>query len=142
MKPSARYAFRRLCGMLVASSALISSAYAADTPLFMEADKIAYDSKHHIVVAQGNVEIVRDGRIMLADTLYYYQDQNLVKAQGNVSVLADDGNVSFADSLLLEPDLKYGVIQQFKARFADNALFAAAEARRVHPHKMELTKAV
>jgi LPS-assembly protein len=141
--------------MFGASGAIASS----DAQLFMEADKFAYDSKRHIVVAKGNVEVVRDGRIVLADTLYYYQDQNMVKAQGNVSLLNKDGNVTFAESLMLEPDLKYGVIQQFKARFPnkssakrtpddaskpdeDDALFAAAEARRMQPHKIELRKAV
>jgi LPS-assembly protein len=115
---------------------------AEKTPVFMEADHMAYDNKNNVVVAKGNVEVVRGQRVLIADTIYYYQTQDVVKAKGNVSLLQDDGNVMFADNLTLEPQLKQGVIEQFKARLSDNSAFAAAEAKRVSPSQVELTKAV
>ncbi len=108
----------------------------------MEADKMAYDNANAIVVAKGNVEVVRGERVLLADRIYYYQDQDVVRAQGNVSLMQPDGNVLFADNVQLEQEFKTGIIRQFRARLSDDSAFAAAEARRINPQEIELSKAV
>lgn len=119
-----------------------SQSYAAADSVFMEADKMAYDNNNAIVVAQGNVEVMRGERILLADRIYYYQDQDVVRAKGNVSLLQPDGSVLFADNVQLENEFKTGVVRQFRARLEDNAAFAAAEARRVSETEIRLSKAV
>jgi LPS-assembly protein len=108
----------------------------------MQADRLAYDNKNAIVIASGHVEVVRGERILLADTIYYYQNQDVVKAKGNISLLQPDGNVLFADNLVLEEQFKRGIVRHFKARFADNSAFAAAEARRLDEQHIQLKKAV
>ena len=110
--------------------------------VFMQADNLSYDNKNAIVIANGNVEVVRGERIVIADHIYYYQTQDVVKAKGNVSLLQADGSVLFADDLLLEKEFKAGVVQNFRARFADNSAFAAAEARRIDEDHISLKNAV
>jgi LPS-assembly protein len=134
----------RYAAFLVLLLAIPSALHAAEKklPVFMEANAMAYDNANNIVVAKGSVEVVRGQRVLMADTIYYYQTQDVVKAKGNVTMLQEDGNVLFADDLTLEPEMKRGVIQQFKARLSDNSAFAAAEARRVTPNQVELRKAV
>lgn len=110
--------------------------------VFMQSDNLSYDNKNAIVVATGNVEVVRGERIVLADKIIYYQKQDVVKADGNVSLLQSDGSVLFADNLILEKEFKKGVVQHFRARFADNSAFAASEARRLDEKHIELTNAV
>ncbi len=111
-------------------------------PVYMEADSLAYDNQQAIVVAHGNVEVVRGDRVLFADRIYYYQNQDVVKARGNISLLQPDGNVLFADQLVLEKAFKTGIVEQFKARLSDNSAFAAAEARRLDESRVELSKAV
>jgi LPS-assembly protein len=136
MKPP----FLLLPALLLSTS--LTHAAEKSLPVFMEADSMAYDKANNIVVAKGKVEVVRGGRVLLADMIYYYQKQDVVKAKGNVSLLQEDGNVLFADHLTLEPQMKKGVIDQFKARLSDNSAFAAAQAKRISPTEVELTKAV
>lgn len=128
--------------ILVLALSLPAFAQQVQPAVYMEADKIAYDNSNAIVVAKGNVEVMRGERILLADTIYYYQSQDVVRAAGNVSLMQPDGNVLFAENVELEDAFKRGVIKQFRARMADNSAFAAAEARRISDTEIQLSKAV
>lgn len=112
-----------------------------DEPFAMEADEVGYDQKNAIVVAQGNVEVVQGANILSAQKLVYFQRLNLVKASGDVSVLQPSGDVYFADAVELKDDMKRGVIRNFRARLADNSVFAATEARKVSPVVTQLENA-
>ncbi len=113
-----------------------------DQPLLLEAEQIDYDHESSVVVASGNVEVMQGEAILIADQLIYEQTINRLTARGNVSLLEASGNVYFADEVELKNDMKTGVINQFKARLADNSLFVASRARRIDENNFELTKAV
>jgi LPS-assembly protein len=130
------------CLVLLFSFTPILAAEDKAEQVFMQSDNMAYDNKNAIVIARGRVEIVRGDRILLADKVYYYQNQDVVKADGNIRLLQPDGSILFADNLVLQDEFKRGVVEQFKARFADNSAFAAAEARRINENKLELSNAV
>ncbi len=123
------------------AAALPSMQLSADEPVALEADEVGYDQASGIVVAQGNVEVIQGSYILNAQQLTYFQRSNLVKATGNVSMLQPNGDVYFADNVELKDDMKRGVIHNFRARLADNSVFAAAEARKVNPNITQLTKA-
>lgn len=109
-----------------------------NTPVTLQADQIDYDQQHNVVFAQGHVEIVQSGTILLADTIIYDQNLNTVQAMGHVSMLESGGNVFFAEALALKDDMKAGVIQQFKARLSDDSLFVANGAKKIDENHMEL----
>lgn len=111
-------------------------------PVTMEADSMGYDQNRHIVVAEGNVEVVQGDYILRADQLTFYQDDNLVRAEGHVSVLQPGGDVYFADHVELTGDMKSGVVRSFKARLADDSVFAANQAVRVDPATTKMKRAV
>ncbi|PZP86012.1 MAG: hypothetical protein DI582_04215 [Azospirillum brasilense] len=113
-----------------------------DEPFAMEADEVGYDQANGIVVARGNVEVVQGANILNASQITYFQRRNLVQASGEVSVLQPSGDVYFADYVELKDDMKQGVIRNFRARLADNSLFAANEARKVNPNVTDLKDAV
>lgn len=113
-----------------------------DEPVLLEAAQVDYDKETQFVIAQGNVSVTQGDTIVLADTLTYDQRNNLVFAQGNVSVLEPGGNVYFAEELEFASDMKSGVVDQFRARLADNSLFAAREGIRLSEDKTELHQAV
>lgn len=124
------------------TAALPSMQLSKDEPVTLEADEVGYDQGNGIVVAHGNVEVIQGQYILNAEQLTYFQRANLVKATGNVSMLQPNGDVYFADHVELKDDMKRGVIHNFRARLADNSVFAAAEARKINPNVTQLSKAV
>ncbi len=123
------------------SAALPDMQLSADEPVTLEADEVGYDQGNAIVVARGNVEVIQGNYILSAEQITYFQRANLVKANGNVSMLQPNGDVYFADYVELKDDMKRGVIHNFRARLADNSVFAANEARKVNPNVTQLKKA-
>ena len=123
------------------SAAMPSVALNEDEPVALQADEVGYDQGNAIVVARGNVEVIQGEYILNAQQITYFQRTNLVKAQGEVSMLQPNGDVYFADYVELKDDMKRGVIQNFRARLADNSVFAAQEARKVNPNVTQLSKA-
>jgi len=110
-------------------------------PVLLEAEQVDYQQSG-IVIASGKVAVTQGETILLADQLAYDQEGNMVIAQGNVSLLDPSGNVFFADEVELTQDMKQGVIHQFKARFNDNSVIAAVQARKLDENKTELFKAI
>jgi len=102
-------------------------------PIAMESDEMAYDQERGIVIARGNVQVAQGASVLVADQITYFKERELVVAEGNVSMLQPTGDVFFADYADLKEDLKTGVINTFKARLADNSLFAASQAQQVNP---------
>lgn len=109
-------------------------------PVLLEAARMEYDHEHGIVTAMGNVAITQGNTVLMADQVSYDQKQNQVKANGHVSMLAPSGDVYFADDLILQDDLKAGVIHQFKARLSDNSVFVAAHAQKLNEQVTVLDK--
>ena len=132
--------------MLVALLGVVHAAQAqqtsTDLPVMLEANQLGYDQQSAIVVAQGGVEVVQGETVLRADTLTYYQNRNLMRATGNVSVLQSTGDVYFANDVELTDDLKRGVVNEFRARLADNSVFAAREAEKENEYVTRLSKAV
>lgn len=126
--------------------ALISSAQAQEVekkqPAFISAENVHYNQETQTVTAEGKVEIIQDDRILLCDKLIYDQGTNRIRAEGNISVLEASGDVFFGNKLELTDNMKRGIIEQFRARFADNSLLAATKARRPDENTMIMHKAV
>lgn len=113
-----------------------------ESPVLLEADRFAYDSANSRVMAIGNAEVVQDNYVLLADRISYDQKTGIVRAEGNVAVSESNGDVYFAEQAELKNEVKTGVIYNFRARFADDSLFAANEARKVSDSVTELDYAV
>lgn len=111
-------------------------------PVTMQADEMGYDQQNAIVVARGGVEVIQGAYILNADQLVYFQRSNLVQARGNVSILQPSGDVYFAEYVELKDSMQQGVIRNFRARLADNSVFAANEARKINKNVTELKQAI
>jgi LPS-assembly protein len=110
-------------------------------PVLFSAEEVHYDQERDLVTASGKVEVTQGETVLLADTMTYNQKTNQLRAEGNVSLLEPSGNVYFADALELRNDLKTGVIQQFKARLADDSRLVSTGARKIDEDRIELFKA-
>lgn len=113
-----------------------------DEPVLLEADKFGYDTKKALVVAEGNAEVIQGDYIVLADRISYDQNTGIVRAEGNVAVSEPDGNVFFAEEAELQNAVKTGIIHNFRARLAGDAVFAAREARKINDNTTEMDYAV
>ncbi len=139
---------------IIAAAALLStlaapSAYAADAAdaaltgkVLMRADQITYDTEQSVVSAEGHVELDSDDRIMLADKITYNQKSDTVTASGNISVLAPNGDVAFADRVVLTHGMRAGVLDGFKALIGRTGRLAAVRAVRTTDEITAATRAI
>ncbi|MDP2700057.1 LPS-assembly protein LptD [Thalassospira sp.] len=111
-------------------------------PLLFSADEVEHNQDLQTVTARGNVEIVRNGQILLADTVSYNMAQDVVTASGNVSLVEPTGEVMFANHVELSGNFKDGVISDIYILLDENTRLAGSGARRSGGNYTELAKAV
>lgn len=135
-----------LLGMLPA--ALPATAAVNTTPLLkssddvmLRADKIVYDTDTQVVTAMGRVEVDQDGRILQADRITYNQKTDTLTAEGNLSLMEPDGNVAFANHVVLTNSLRSGILNGFAALIGKNGKLAAVRATRDAGNKTVATRA-
>jgi len=102
----------------------------SDRQVLLQADTVEYDSNAQTVSAIGKVEIRDQGRILLADRVTYDQRLDRVTASGNVSLTDTQGNVAFADAVVLTDGMRNGALTGFGALIGKSGRLAAASAAR------------
>ena len=107
--------------------------------VLLQADEVDYDTDNSVVKAQGHVEIDNGGRILLADAVTYNQNTDLVTADGHVSLLAENGDVAFAQHVVLTDRMRNGVLQGFGALLGKNGRLVAATAHRTEGRYTDAT---
>jgi LPS-assembly protein len=107
------------------------SAPQKNTPVLLQADEVVYDSDAKLVSAVGHVEISNDGRTLLADRVDYDQTSDKVTANGHVTMTDPQGNVSFAEHVVLTDHMRDGVLQGFGALIGKTGRMAATSAERI-----------
>ena len=136
MKKSTESRVKKLAlGLSALAPFYLSPALAAETlrpsgDVLLQADEAIYYPDKHVVVAKGHVEIDNEGRILLADSVTYNQSDDVVTAEGHVSLLDKNGNVAFADHVVLTDHMRDGALQGFGARMGKNGRLVAASAQR------------
>jgi LPS-assembly protein len=126
----------------ISSPALAQAAGALDGNVLIEADEMVHDRQADVVTATGNVEVTSDERVLLADSIVYDRPTKTVTANGNVSLLQPDGQVLFADSMVLSDDFADGVAETVRLLLEENARVAANSGIRSAANRTELSKAV
>jgi LPS-assembly protein len=111
-------------------------------PVTFFADTISYDNTQQHLVAEGNVQFMQDGRILLADHIEYSKQSGTIEAIGHVSLVEPDGSVVFAKRAELQDDLKSGMIDYFQGRLVDDSRLAAYQAVRMENNVTVLDHAV
>ncbi len=118
------------------------AAPAGQQQLLLQADQIVYDGDNSRVSAIGKVEIVDGERILHADDITYDQKTDKVTANGHVSITDRNGNVAFADHVVLTDRLRNGALSGFGALIGKNGRLAAASAQRVQDRMVIANKTV
>lgn len=102
------------------------------------ADEVGHDETLGIFVARGNVEILREGKIVKADVVTYNERTKRITAAGNVVILEPDGDTQFATYADVTDDVKEGILYDFRMLLKDNARLAASRAERVDQNRKEV----
>ncbi|MDX5367475.1 MAG: LPS-assembly protein LptD, partial [Alphaproteobacteria bacterium] len=98
--------------------------------VLMQADELTYDRESRIVTATGNVELAYGERVLLADRVTYDENTGVVKADGNVALLDPQGDVAFADQIVLRNEMRDGVIDTLRVLLSDNSRMAGTSVVR------------
>ena len=112
-----------------------------DGPVLMFARDVRRESDG-VIVAEGEVEILRGERRLLADSVRYDQRADRIEALGNITLVEPGGEVLYADRMVFSGDLRNGVASHLRARLQDNSLLAAAEGRRIDGTRTEMNQGV
>ena len=97
----------------------------ARKPFSFQADTLSYDKTGTIIIAQGHVRAVQDGRTLIADKVTFNRTTNVVTADGHIALISPDGQTIYADHAVLNNALKNAVMQGVSARLADNVRLIA-----------------
>lgn len=105
-------------------------AAAPQPPVALVADEIRYDDATGVLVAEGSVEVLFQGRILRAPRIAYDRRREEVRADGPIVLVDPATGVMIADAATLTPDLAQGLIEGARVLIADQLQIAAVEARR------------
>ena len=122
---------------LLLTAPFVASAQPSETPasespddIAFTADRLEYDQNADTVTALGDVRMNREGYHLRADRVIWNRISGEVRAEGNVRVISPAGDVAYGDSVLLEENLRDGVVANLLLVLEDGGRLAAAEARR------------
>ncbi|MBU3655743.1 MAG: LPS-assembly protein LptD, partial [Alphaproteobacteria bacterium] len=96
----------------------------------LAADQLTYDQQTKKIVAEGGVEIERDGRVLQADRVSYDQANRVLTAEGQVKLIDVSGDVAFADKMVMDDQFREGFAEEVRLLLADNSRMAARRADR------------
>jgi LPS-assembly protein len=96
----------------------------------LAADQLTYDQQNKKIVAEGGVEIERDGRVLQADRVSYDQTNRVLTAEGHVKLIDVSGDVAFADKMVMDDQFREGFAEEVRLLLADNSRMAARRADR------------
>ena len=106
------------------------AASAEDEKILLQADELNYDRDTQTVTAQGHVEVAFGDRVLTADRLTYNQLTGVVTADGDVALFEPEGDIGFAEHVVLSDELREGVIDTLSMLMADDSRLVGARAKR------------
>ncbi len=120
-----------LVALACASGALgIAVAQETAPPAGLVADRVSYDRESEVLTAEGDVEVLYEGRVLRARRIVYDAAAGTIRATGPLVLTDPEGGVFLAETAELSPDLKEGLIAGARLLIAGRLQIAAAEMRR------------
>lgn len=102
---------------------------ASANEVLLKADLFTEDE--NFFVAEGNVEVRVEGRVLRADKLTWNREKQTMHASGRVQLSdSTSGSTQFADNIEVDEDFVSGFATRYAVRFADGSSAVAASAQR------------
>lgn len=93
-------------------------------------DRLEYDQNAEIVTAAGEVRMRREGYDLRANSVVWNRTSGEVRAIGAVRIISPEGDIAYADNVVLEDTLRDGVVENLLLVLADGGRLAAISAER------------
>ena len=103
---------------------------AQPAPATLLADRVTYDDATGILTAEGDVEVLYDGRVLTATRIVYDTGADRITATGPLVLSDPEAGVLLAEDAELSADLSVGLIRGARLLVADRLQIAAGEVRR------------
>lgn len=130
-------------GLLLAFAAPGTTPPAAqDLPATLLADRVTYDRDARLLVAEGSVEVLYQGRVLRAERLTYDEAAEEIRVTGPIVLVDPEAGVLLADAAALTPDLRDGLVEGARLLVAGQLQVAAVEARRIDGRYAQLDRVV
>jgi LPS-assembly protein len=101
-------------------------------PIRFSADRLDYDERAQVVTASGDVFMTREGYRLRADRVVWTRPTGEVRAFGSVRVSTPEGDQAYGDNVVLDDELRDGVIDNLLLVLENGGRLAAARATRVN----------
>jgi len=99
-------------------------------PVDLQADKMEHNDQTQVITASGNVMLEQSGRILRADRIEYNLLTDRVRASGDVVLNERNGDIYYADDVILQDKLKSGFVEGLKTYLTDGSRFQAESGER------------
>lgn len=93
--------------------------------LDIRADSIYFAAENNTYIAEGQVKVVLDQRVLLADRIEYEQNTGMIFAVGQVQYRHIDGSIIYADEMRISETLEVENFVNFRAETTEKARIAA-----------------
>ena len=103
---------------------------AGETVIQFSSERLEYDRNSEVVTASGEVRMVREGYDLRANSVVWNRTSGEVRAIGAVRIISPEGDVAYADNVVLEDSLRDGVVANLLLVLADGGRLAAVSAER------------
>ena len=105
---------------------------ADDQSVEFSADTLEYDNSSSVVVAQGDVRMMREGNRLRANRVTWNRNTGEVRAEGDIALTTPGGDTAYGDSIELTDSLKDGIVQNMLVVLAQGGRLAAVRGTRVN----------
>ena len=102
----------------------------AEDVVAFSADQLTYVEQSDVITASGEVRMNRAGYHLSADQVSWNRATGEVVASGNVRVISPAGDVAYGERVVLEDNLRDGVVENLLLVLEDGGRLAAVTARR------------
>ncbi|MGV6812553.1 MAG: LPS-assembly protein LptD [Brevirhabdus sp.] len=113
----------------------------AQAPAALIADSIAM-RPGGVVVATGNVEVLREGQRLRAHRITYFSNEDRLEIEGPITLEDGNGILVIADAAALSADMRNGIMTGARLVLNQQMQIAAAEINRVDGRYSQMVKTV
>lgn len=103
-------------------------------PVDLTADRMTHDEQRQIITASGNVNLAQAGRTLRADEVVYDLQSDKAVAKGNVILTDKNGDMHFAEQVVLNNEMRDGFVEQLQSRLSGGGRLSAQSGERKDAH--------
>ncbi len=89
--------------------------------IYFTANEMETDEVNSIIMARGNVVVIRGSMELVCDELWYDQKRDIVVAEGNAVLTEADGSVLYTDKITLSEKMKRADVNKVKVIMRDGS---------------------